>query len=182
MLHAGIDFGTTNTVIALLGADGTTRSAIFGTEQVFRSVLCFWSEEGRSGRSLHHAAGPEAITAYLDDPLDSRLIMSMKTYLAQRSFVDTRIFGRRFSLPDLIAHFLRALATAAGLDPAELHVVAGSWAVSGISRACGRAGSSPPLRTCACSGSSAPRYVPPPRGGWALAPNMRMCTRRWSSG
>ena len=125
MLHAGIDFGTTNTVIALLGADGTTRSAIFGTEQVFRSVLCFWSEEGRSGRSLHHAAGPEAITAYLDDPLDSRLIMSMKTYLAQRSFVDTRIFGRRFSLPDLIAHFLRALATAAGLDPAGLHVVAG---------------------------------------------------------
>jgi hypothetical chaperone protein len=125
MLQAGIDFGTTNSVIALLGADGTTRSAIFGTEQVYRSVLCFWTEEGRSGHRLHHAAGPAAIASYLDDPLDSRLIMSMKTYLAQRSFVETRIFGRRFSLPDLMAHFLRALATAAGLDPAATRVVAG---------------------------------------------------------
>ena len=125
MLQAGIDFGTTNSVIALLGADGSTRSAAFGTEQLFRSVLCFWNEEARSGPRLRHAAGPEAITAYLDDPLDSRLIMSMKTYLAQRSFVETRIFGRRFSLPDLIAQFLRTLAAAAGLDPAALRVVAG---------------------------------------------------------
>jgi hypothetical chaperone protein len=118
MLQVGIDFGTTNTVVALLNADGSARSAVFGTEQVFRSVLCFWTEEARAGHRLHQAAGPEAIAAYLDDPLDSRLIMSMKTYLAQRSFVETRIFGRRFSLPDLIAHFLRALVTAAALDPA----------------------------------------------------------------
>ena len=125
MLQAGIDFGTTNSVIALRDADGTTRGAVFGTEQVFRSVLCFWTGEERSGHRLRHAAGPEAIAAYLDDPLDSRLIMSMKTYLAQRGFVETRVFGHRFSLPDLMAHFLRALAAAAGLDPTALRVVAG---------------------------------------------------------
>jgi hypothetical chaperone protein len=125
MLQVGIDFGTTNSVIALLGADGVARSAVFGTDDVFRTVLCFWAEEGRAGHRLHHAAGPAAIAAYLDDPLDSRLIMSMKTYLAQRSFVETRIFGRRFSLSDLVAQFLRALAAAAGLDPAALRVVAG---------------------------------------------------------
>ena len=125
MLQVGIDFGTTNSVIALAGADGTTRSMRFGTDQVFRSVLCFWTEEQRSGVGLHHAAGPEAIAAYLDDPLDSRLIMSLKTYLAQRSFVETRIFGRRFALPDLVAHFLQALAGAAEVDPAAVRVVAG---------------------------------------------------------
>ena len=125
MLQVGIDFGTTNSVVALLGSDGTARSAVFGTEDVFRSVLCFWTEEARSGHRARHAAGPEAIAAYLDDPLDSRLIMSMKTYLAQRSFVETRIFGRRFSLCDLIAHFLRALAAASGFDPADTRVVCG---------------------------------------------------------
>ena len=125
MLQVGIDFGTTNSVIALLDADGSTRTAVFGTDAVFRSVLCFWAEEARAGQRLCQAAGPAAITAFLDDPLDSRLIMSMKTYLAQRSFTETRIFGRRWSLTDLVAQFLRALTAAAGLDPAALRVVAG---------------------------------------------------------
>jgi hypothetical chaperone protein len=49
------------------------------------------------------------VAAYLDDPLDSRLIMSMKTYLAQRSFSQTSIFGRVHTLEQMIAAFLRAL-------------------------------------------------------------------------
>jgi hypothetical chaperone protein len=125
MLQVGIDFGTTNSVIALLGADGIARSAVVGSDELFRTVLCFWAEEGRAGHRLHHAAGPAAIAAYLDDPLDSRLIMSMKTYLAQHSFMETRIFGRRFSLPDLVAQFLRALTATTGIDPAAVRVVAG---------------------------------------------------------
>jgi hypothetical chaperone protein len=76
---------------------------------VFRSVLCFWTEPGRGRTVLRQEAGPEAITAYLEDPLDSRLIMSMKTYLAQRSFTETRIFGHPFTLERLIGSFLRAL-------------------------------------------------------------------------
>jgi len=125
----GIDFGTTNTVLALLQPDGSTRTARFGTHDVFRSVLCFWAETYGSGTAkgnrLHHEAGPPAIEAYLDDPLDSRLIMSMKTYLAQSSFVETSIFGRRFTLEALIATFLRSFLAAAEVDPAGLRVVAG---------------------------------------------------------
>ncbi|HET6235374.1 MAG TPA: Hsp70 family protein [Acetobacteraceae bacterium] len=109
----GIDFGTTNSVVALLHDDGTVSTARHASGEtfvdVFRSILCFWSEEGRGRRILHHAAGPEAITAYLDDPLDSRLIMSMKTFLAQKSFTETRIFGRPFTLERLIGRFLAAL-------------------------------------------------------------------------
>jgi hypothetical chaperone protein len=109
----GIDFGTTNSVVALLHDDGTVTTARHAAGEtfvdVFRSILCFWSEEGRGRRILHHAAGPEAITAYLDDPLDSRLIMSMKTFLAQKSFTETRIFGRPFTLERLIGRFLAAL-------------------------------------------------------------------------
>jgi hypothetical chaperone protein len=105
----GIDFGTTNSVVALLHDHGSVTTQRYAGLEVFRSVLCFWTEP-RPGRTvLHHAAGPEAITAYLEDPLDSRLMMSMKTFLAQKSFTETRIFGHPFTLQRLIGWFLRAL-------------------------------------------------------------------------
>ncbi|EHL97200.1 heat shock protein, Hsp70 family [Acetobacteraceae bacterium AT-5844] len=128
----GIDFGTTNSVIAMRQPDGQVSSIRYtasqGMVETFRSVLCFWAEEtGPSRGRLQHAAGPNAIEAYLDDPLGSRLIMSMKSYLASRSFTETRVFNRPFALEDLISTFLRALVAGAvgapGLGSAR--VVAG---------------------------------------------------------
>ncbi len=123
----GIDFGTTNSVMAVLEPDGTTHTASFGPEllSVFRSVLCFWAEETRGKRDVRSAAGPAAIEAYLDDPLDSRLIMSMKSYLAQRSFTQTTLFGRNVTLEQLIANFLRAFLASSGVDVEGALVVAG---------------------------------------------------------
>lgn len=100
----GLDFGTTNSVAALRGADGAVRTLRLPGGEVFRSVLCFWA--GADGRP-RDAAGPAAIEAYLESPLDSRLIMSMKSYLAQRSFTETRIMGRAWGLEALVATFLR---------------------------------------------------------------------------
>ena len=105
----GVDFGTTNSVVALLHDDGRVATQRHAALDVFRSVLCFWTEETAARRVLRQEAGPEAIAAYLEDPLDSRLIMSMKTYLAQRSFSETRIFGHPFTLERLIGRFLAAL-------------------------------------------------------------------------
>jgi hypothetical chaperone protein len=105
----GIDFGTTNSVVALLHSDGSVTTHRHANSDVFRSVLCFWTDDVPGRRVLCHAAGPGAISAYLEDPLDSRLIMSMKTYLAQRSFTETRIFGHRFTLERLIGEFLHTL-------------------------------------------------------------------------
>lgn len=122
----GIDFGTTNSVVSVLGADGSiaTRKHAAGASltETFRSILCFWEEEKPGRTVLHHEAGPAAIQAYLDDPLDSRLIMSMKTYLAQRSFSETRIFLRRYTLERLVATFLRSLL---GELPAGIPIVVG---------------------------------------------------------
>jgi hypothetical chaperone protein len=118
----GIDFGTTNSVVALLHDDGSVTTQRHASLDVFRSVLCFWTEP-RPGRSvLHYAAGPEAIAAFLEDPLDSRLMMSMKTFLAQKSFTETRIFGHRFTLERLIGWFLRALLADLSVPP---HVIVG---------------------------------------------------------
>jgi hypothetical chaperone protein len=125
MQNIGIDFGTTNTVAAFTQPDGSVRSASFRNQDVFRSVLCFWLEQEKASQHLRHAAGPDGVAAYLDDPLESRLILSMKTYLSQRVFSETRIFGRRFTLQTLIATFLRALAEACGFAPAEVRATIG---------------------------------------------------------
>jgi hypothetical chaperone protein len=122
----GIDFGTTNSVLAHLEPDGsisTTRYPV-GERQldVFRTVLCFWNEERSGRRSLRHSAGPYAVESYLDDPTESRLIMSMKTYLAQRSFTRTNIFGKVFTLEDMVSVFLEGLTKG---EASGAHVVAG---------------------------------------------------------
>src|SRR6516165_7646254 len=79
------------------------------------SAPCSASGTSRGG------GGPAAIETYLDDPLESRLIMSMKSYLAQRSFTQTNIFGRVFTLEEMIALFLRALLG----DEKNVRIVAG---------------------------------------------------------
>ena len=117
----GIDFGTTNSVVAARRADGSVIALSHDTGDVFRSVLCFWADAGRT----QHAAGPSAIEAYLDDPLAARLIMSMKSYLATASFTETRIFGRSYSLPALIALFLRELLGPFAAEMAGARVVVG---------------------------------------------------------
>jgi hypothetical chaperone protein len=107
----GIDFGTTNSVVTALMPDGTVATARFGAAfmETFRTVLCFTQERSAGRVTLSHSAGPAAIAAYLDDPLDARLMMSLKTYLAQKSFTQTQVFQRMFALEDLIGTFLKAL-------------------------------------------------------------------------
>ncbi|MBK1659443.1 Hsp70 family protein [Paracraurococcus ruber] len=125
----GIDFGTTNSVVAALRPDGSVATLAHDAGAVFRSVLCLWLAQGGQGGGkaggTRHAAGPAAIEAYLEDPLASRLIMSMKSYLAQRSFRETRIHGRAWTLEALVAAFLRELLGPFAADLAGARVVVG---------------------------------------------------------
>ncbi len=113
MTVIGVDFGTTNSVVTRLNADGSVETVrhAFGLAEidVIRSVLCFWNDGARNQIVMRHAVGPGAIEAYLDDPLESRLMMSLKSYLAQRSFTETRVFGKPFTLEGLIGLFLREI-------------------------------------------------------------------------
>lgn len=118
----GIDFGTTNSVAALLRPDGTSATLTHPTGEIFRSLLCFWTDAGGASR---HAAGPAAIEAYLEDPLDSRLVMSLKSYLGQRSFRETRIAGRAWTLEELVALFLRAWLAPFGAELAGARIAIG---------------------------------------------------------
>ena len=118
----GIDFGTTNSVVTALSPNGEVRVLRRATEEVFRSILCFWRD---GAGHLRHAAGPEGISAYLEDPLEARLILSMKSYLAQRSFQETRILGRPYGLEALVGLFLRELLAPFGDELAGARIIAG---------------------------------------------------------
>ena len=114
----GIDFGTTNTVVAVADGDGQARLLRFampmgGPAAAFRSVLSF--QEGDSGGPLAIEAGPWAVDAFLDAPRDTRLIQSFKSYAASANFSGASIWGKRFQFPDLMWGFLhRMLARADG--------------------------------------------------------------------
>ncbi len=105
----GIDFGTTNSVVAFAHDDGRVESRTWpssaGPTATFRTALTFW----REGGGVRHVAGPDAI-ARAEAPVgDQRFVQSLKTHLASRAFSDTRLYGARFTVEALVATFLRDL-------------------------------------------------------------------------
>jgi hypothetical chaperone protein len=126
----GLDFGTTNTVVALADGGGESRLVEFASEgassAVFRSALCFWEEE-RGLNGIAHEAGPWAIAEYLQSPIDSRFIQSFKSVAASPLFERALIFNKPFRFEDLGRLFLRHLVAHAGgaLDARPRRVIVG---------------------------------------------------------
>ncbi|HXW84085.1 MAG TPA: Hsp70 family protein, partial [Candidatus Binataceae bacterium] len=114
----GLDFGTTNSALAIVGADGTPRLARHASDvagapptETFRSILFFEpiEESGEAATSV----GNDAIRRYLAAGGNGRLIQSLKSFLADRSFQTTEIMEETYSLGDLIAPILVELRTQA---------------------------------------------------------------------
>ncbi|WP_093065556.1 Hsp70 family protein [Sphingomonas sp. OV641] len=126
----GVDFGTTNTVVAQADGAGDSRLVDFAGEAfhgpVFRSALCFW-EDDSGWNGVAHEAGPWAIEEYLGSPLDSRFVQSFKTVAASATFERALIFGKPFRFEDLGQRFLRRLVGHAGgrLDARPSRIVIG---------------------------------------------------------
>lgn len=122
-LSLGIDFGTTNTVVALAGAEGPAHLVKFPAPErelfAFRSCLSFHAPPERpSERAI--AAGPWAIDAYVEDPVETRFIQSFKSFAASASFTETQILNRRYRFEDLLSTFLLRLKDYAGSEMADL--------------------------------------------------------------
>ena len=123
----GIDFGTTNTVISTLGADGRAELIVFPFEDedvvAFRSALSFHpNPDDPRGRIIE--AGPWAIEAYVEEPIETRLIQSFKSYAASPLFQETRILGRRYAFEDMLSAFMLRLRALAGRALADMPKVA----------------------------------------------------------
>ena len=118
---AGIDFGTTNTAIGLIDAQGRIDLAALPNpgrpdSATWRTVLFY--EEGEKP-----TAGGPAIARFLESGGDGRLVQSIKSHLASDIFKRTIILGRSYALESLIAEYLRLVCKAAGLQPGARLVV-----------------------------------------------------------
>lgn len=111
----GIDFGTTNTVVAIAGPDGEALTVRFdapsGEVTAFRSTLSFQIHPGVGDQPSQRVveAGPWAIDAFVEDASDTRFIQSFKTFAASSTFTDTVIDSRRYRFEDLLGAFLLRL-------------------------------------------------------------------------
>src|ERR1700683_5264599 len=109
----GIDFGTTNSSIACAGCSDGVQLARFpylgDLTDAYRSLLYLQQVKEGSVNTLKSWTGPEGIEHYLSADGKGRLIQSLKSFLSSRTLQGTEVFGRRYTLEDLIARMLRDL-------------------------------------------------------------------------
>ncbi|WP_300534928.1 Hsp70 family protein [Sphingosinicella sp.] len=119
----GIDFGTTNSVVARANGEGTADLVRFaapdGPASVFRSALCFWQDEDARG-GIAHAAGPWAIAEFLEFPQGSRFLQSFKSVAANANFEQASVFEARMRFEQLGQIFLSHLRAHGGDPLADL--------------------------------------------------------------
>lgn len=109
----GIDFGTTNSSVALAHSDGTVELVAFPTAaavtESFRSVLYLEQHKHAARTQIKSYTGPSGIEHYLHAEHKGRLIQSLKSYLTSRTLTGTEVFGRRYTIEDLISRIITDL-------------------------------------------------------------------------
>ena len=110
----GIDFGTTNSSVARADRDGHVDLLPFaGHSPSSRSILFLERAQpsAHAAGGVRSSTGPAAIARYLaaqDEGLPpGRLIQSLKSYLPVQSLTTTEVFGRPYTLEDLISRIRR---------------------------------------------------------------------------
>ena len=106
----GFDFGTTNSSIARADSSGEVQLAQFpymgGMTAAYRSLVYLEQVKERGLNTLRSWSGPEGIEQYLSADKKGRLIQSLKSFLSSRSLQSTDVFGRKYTLEELIARIL----------------------------------------------------------------------------
>lgn len=109
----GVDFGTTNSSIACADRSGEVQLAKFpylgNLTDSYRSLLYLQQMKVGGANTLKSWSGPEGIEQYLSADVKGRLIQSLKSFLSSRNLHSTEVFGRRYTIEDLIARILRDL-------------------------------------------------------------------------
>lgn len=92
----GIDFGTTNSALAILDLETNEIVKIFTTPS-----LLFFPEVSHAQPSYY--VGKEAIEGYVNAKMKGRFMKSIKRVLPNKSFKNTKIYNQIFAAEDLVA-------------------------------------------------------------------------------
>ena len=127
----GLDFGTTNSAVALAAMGQPPRLARFpSARRRDRNVslgAVLRRRTGDAAQCRFAYAGPSAIEHYLESAQKGRFIQSLKAYLGDASFTGTIVGGRQRTLEALIGLILQKLlaAATASLGPLPGKVIVG---------------------------------------------------------
>ena len=104
----GIDFGTSNSALSV-AMGGAVRLLDTDKENPIsnslKSILYFLKEDGLTKAYV----GYEGVKAYIANGADGRYMQSVKTFLPDVSFEKTNIYGKSYTLEELIAIFFRVM-------------------------------------------------------------------------
>ena len=104
----GIDFGTSNSALSV---NQDNRVALLDIDpenplsNSMKSILYFNKEEGRA-RSF---VGYEGVRAYMDNEAEGRYMQSVKSFLPDTGFLKTSVYGKYYTLEDLICLILKTM-------------------------------------------------------------------------
>ncbi len=100
----GIDFGTTNSALAILD---TTRNEVVKIFTI--PSLLFFPEFQASRKTFSFSVGEEAVENYVASRMKGRFMKSIKKVLPNKSFTKTKIARKLFKAEDLVALIIHAL-------------------------------------------------------------------------
>ena len=115
--YCGIDFGTSNSVVTLIGDQGPQDENPGPQDKddpshhpplVIREPSLMYFPEHDEGTAERYC-GSRALAEYIDHGMTGRFFQSVKTILPDPGFTHTTINGKRFSASDLVAVMLRYL-------------------------------------------------------------------------
>jgi len=104
----GLDFGTTNSALAVLNVATNQIEKIFTAPSVL-----FFPAVQQSYETVNYQVGEEAIQEYVASQMKGRFMKSIKRILPNKSFTHTRIASKNFKAEDLVAMILSFLKTQA---------------------------------------------------------------------
>ncbi len=94
----GIDFGTSNSVLAIANKETKEIKHVISEQSVIHFT-----------ESSQISIGKKAVEHYIQNNLKGRLLKSVKTLLPQASFTFTYIYGKKYTAEDLVCLLLKSL-------------------------------------------------------------------------
>ncbi len=104
----GIDFGTSNSALSV-NIDNEVKLLSVDKDNPIsnslKSILYFLKEDG----DTHSYVGYEGVNKYIENDADGRYMQSIKTFLPDTAFDKTSIYGKKYTLEQLISILLKVM-------------------------------------------------------------------------